>query len=98
MLNVFGSMCFTQFEAGFHGTGAGYIGMMLDQPGLGRTWPDDGPPLARGYARRVEGGDVARLEKYASSLNIEVNRAVRSHRSLQSASVAVVPRWRLTRF
>jgi hypothetical protein len=48
------------------------------------------------YARRVERQVVACLEEYTDSLNVKVYRAVRPHRSFQSASVAVMQRRRFT--
>ena len=59
--------------------------------GLGRTRADHGPLFAGWYTRRVEGKEVACLEKYTASLGVKEYRAIRSERGFQSASLAVMP-------
>ena len=65
---------------------------------LCRTRVDYRPVFARRYARRIEGQFGTGFEKYAVSLDVKVDRAVRPHRSFQSASFAMVPRWWFTEF
>src|SRR5579862_2643850 len=65
---------------------------------LDRTTRDHRPALTSRYARRIEGNHIAGFKKYAAPLEVEMYRAVRSHRRFQSAAVTMMWPRRFARF
>jgi hypothetical protein len=64
-----------------------------------RIMPDEGGPptsLCRAVFVTCEAHTIAGSEKYAGSLNVEVDRAIRPERGFQSASATMMQRRRLT--